>query len=131
MKILIAEDNLEIAGLLKRGLQSKGYGVDHIMDGKSALRRVLFHHKKYDLLILDLMLPKKSGFEICKAMRQKDINIPILIISARSGDEDKASAFAYGVEDYLVKPFSFETLLDKIRLIKWRKVYKSVASRAL
>ena len=87
------------------------------MDGEAGQRRIETNYKDYDLIILDLMLPKRNGFEVCKNVRQADIVTPILILTARDAVEDKVYALDEGADDYLVKPFSFQELLARIRAL--------------
>lgn len=117
MKILIVEDEEKLAKLLKKGLESKGYAADYVTDGETGQNRIELSHEDYDIVILDLMMPKKNGFEVCKYIREKKIAIPILILTARDSTDDKISALDCGADDYLLKPFSFKELLARIRAI--------------
>ncbi len=122
MRILIIEDEEKLAESLKKGLEKSGYAVDYLTDGEAGQRRIETSHKNYDIIILDLMLPKKSGFEICQAIRKRGIVTPILILTARDMTDDKILALDSGADDYLVKPFSFEELLARIRALLRRPV---------
>jgi DNA-binding response OmpR family regulator len=117
MRILIVEDEEKLATALKKGLEKEGFAVDYLMDGIAAARRILLSHKDYDAIILDLMLPGKDGFEICKEVREQDITTPILILTARDAVEDKVAVLNSGADDYLVKPFLFEELMARIRAL--------------
>lgn len=117
MRILIIEDEEKLVLTLKKGLEKEGYAVDYLMDGEAGQRRIELNHKDYDLIILDLMLPKRNGFEVCKNIREQNIIIPILILTARDAIDDKVSALDEGADDYLVKPFSFSELLARIRAL--------------
>lgn len=117
MKILVIEDEEKLAAALTRGLTASGYAVDVIHDGKKALTRIELHRKDYDLIILDLMLPSMDGLEICRAVREKDITIPILILTARNEIENKVELLQSGADDYLVKPFSFGELCARIQAL--------------
>jgi DNA-binding response OmpR family regulator len=117
MKILIIEDEKKLAKMLKAGFEKEGYAADYLVDGESGLRRIELHHMDYDLVILDLMLPGIEGAEICKNIREKKISIPILVLTAKSGTEDKINLLDLGADDYLVKPFSFNELLARIRAL--------------
>lgn len=117
MRILIVEDEEKLAKALKRGLEKEGYAVDYILDGATGQRRIELYRKEYDLIILDLMLPQKDGFEICKNVRAQNITVPILVLTARGVIEDKVRALNSGADDYLVKPFSFEELAARIRAL--------------
>jgi DNA-binding response OmpR family regulator len=120
MRILIIEDEDHLAKLLKRGLESEGYAVDHLVDGESGQRRIELNHKDYDLVILDLMLPKRPGFEVCRNVRKLGINIPILILTAKCDIESKVSLLDTGADDYMMKPFAFSELLARIRALTRR-----------
>ena len=117
MRILIVEDEEELAKSLKKGLEKEGYAVDYVTDGESAERRIEIHSQDYDIIILDLMLPGKDGSVICKNAREKNITTPIIILTARDEVEDKIGALDCGADDYLVKPFSFEELLARLRAL--------------
>src|SRR3989344_3758460 len=117
MRILIIEDDQKLAEAVKIGLEKEGYAVDHIADGSAGQRRIEINHADYDLVILDLMLPGSDGFEICKSIREKEITVPILVLTAKLSTEDKVHALDSGADDYLVKPFSFEELMARIRAI--------------
>ena len=117
MRILIVEDEEKLASALKTGLEKEGYAADYVTDGEAAERRIRLYHKDYDLVILDLMLPKKDGFELCAELRALNIKTPILALTAREGTEDKVTALDRGADDYLTKPFSFKELLARIRAL--------------
>jgi two-component system copper resistance phosphate regulon response regulator CusR len=117
MKILIIEDEESLAQLLKRGLETQGYAVDYLTDGEAGQKRIEYHHKDYDLIILDLMLPKKSGNEICKSVREMGVTTPIIILTAKSDTFSKISMLDIGADDYMVKPFEFSELSARIRAL--------------
>jgi DNA-binding response OmpR family regulator len=117
MRILIIEDEEKLAESLKKGLERSGYAADYVLDGEAGERRIDLYHKDYDLILLDLMLPKKNGFEVCRDAREKGFTLPILILTARDMTEDKVLALDSGADDYLTKPFSFEELLARIRAL--------------
>lgn len=117
MKILLVEDEQKLATALVRGLGLEGYTVDHIADGKKALTRISLHRSDYDLVILDLMLPSMDGYEICKQMREMNITVPILILTARNETDTKVQLLQSGADDYLVKPFSFSELTARTRAL--------------
>lgn len=127
MRILIIEDEEKLAQSLQKGLTQNGYASDYILDGESGERRIKIHEKDYDIIVLDLMLPKKNGFEVCKSVRSSGITIPILILTARDAIDDKILALDSGADDYLVKPFSFDELLARIRALL-RRPSEKVAS---
>lgn len=117
MRLLIAEDEIYLAKLLKRSLKKDGYAVDYVTDGEAAERRIQINHKDYDLVILDLMMPKKDGFEVCRSIRDQGITTPVLVLTARFDIDDKVKALDAGADDYLVKPFSFKELQARIRAL--------------
>ncbi|MBX4189848.1 response regulator transcription factor [Candidatus Parcubacteria bacterium] len=120
MRILIIEDEEKLAQSLKKGLEKEGYAVDYVLDGEAGQRRIEVSHKDYDVFIIDLMLPKKDGFEICRNVRAQDIITPILVLTARDATEDKVLALDSGADDYLVKPFSLQELTARIRALMRR-----------
>lgn len=120
MKILIVEDEEKLAKSLKKGLEKEGYAVDYVLDGEAGQRRIELCRKDYDVIVLDLMLPKKDGFEVVKNVRAQNIITPILVLTARDTTEDKILALDGGADDYLIKPFSFEELLARIRALMRR-----------
>jgi DNA-binding response OmpR family regulator len=120
MKVLIVEDEAKLAEAIKSGLKLEGHTVDVIEDGLRGETRILMCRNDYDLVILDLMLPGKNGFEICKNVRNMGVTLPILILTARGGVEDKVLALNSGADDYLVKPFSFDELLARMQALMRR-----------
>lgn len=127
MRILIVEDQEKLAELMKKGLESKGYAADYVTDGEQGQNRIELYSQDYDLIILDLMMPIKNGFEVCKNVRQKGISIPILVLTARDSTDDKIHALDAGADDYIIKPFSFKELLARIRALL-RRPKKSLQS---
>jgi len=115
MRILVVEDEKRIADFLCRGLQGAGYAVDAAPTGKAALENV--HSTDYDLVVLDLMLPDMDGLQVLEAIRQRKAGPPVLILSARSGLEDRVKGLEQGADDYLVKPFAFVELLARVRAL--------------
>src|SRR3989344_8905780 len=120
MRILTVEDEEKLAKVIKHGLKTEGFAVDHISDGKKALSRILVSHNEYDLIILDLNLPNKDGLEICKEMRKNNITTPVLVLTGNGDLKSKVTLFDAGADDYLVKPFDFEELFSRIRAITSR-----------
>jgi DNA-binding response OmpR family regulator len=120
MKVLIIEDEERLANLLMSSLKSEGHTVDIISDGLKGEIRILMCRKDYDVVILDLMLPGKDGFAICKSVREKGVVLPILVLTARGGIDDKVLALNSGADDYLVKPFAFSELLARIHALTRR-----------
>ena len=115
MKILIVEDEHLIANALKKGLEQEHYTVDLAFDGETGFD--LASSGDYDLILLDLMLPKMNGLEICRQLREQQIQTPILMLTAKSQIEDKIKGFNSGADDYLTKPFAFEELLVRVRAL--------------
>lgn len=117
MRILIADDEERLAKTIKKALSREGYAVDYVTDGATAERRIELYHKEYDVVILDWMLPEKTGVEVCKKVREVGITVPILMLTAKMDTNDKVKALDFGADDYLVKPFSFEELNARIRAL--------------
>lgn len=117
MRILVVEDEEKLARYIKRGLERSGYAVDYLTDGEAAQHRIEMSRNEYDLVLLDLMLPKKDGVEVCKEIRAQNIKIPILVLTARDTVGDKTRVLDVGADDYLVKPFSFEELKARIKAL--------------
>jgi heavy metal response regulator len=115
MRILIVEDEKRIQDFLSRGLESAGYAVDVAGDGNTAIE--LVHAAEYDLIILDLMLPDTDGLTVLEKIRNRKVNPPVLILSAREGVDDRVRGLELGADDYLVKPFAFVELLARVRAL--------------
>jgi DNA-binding response OmpR family regulator len=115
MKVLLVEDDARIATAVKRGLDAAGFSVEVSFDGVDGLWRVTEY--RYDLVILDLMLPRRSGTQICRAMRERGDWTPVLVLTARDGTRDETQALDIGADDYLTKPFSFPVLVAHIRAL--------------
>ena len=113
-RILVVEDEVKVANAVKKGLEENGFEVDVAYDGR--MGKSLASGNSYDLVILDLNLPHANGYEICEVIRNKNIRIPIIMLTALGGMEDKMQAFELGADDYLVKPFDFRELLARIRV---------------
>lgn len=114
-KILVIEDEKKVLKLLKEGLEVENYQVDAALDGETGY--VLASSNNYDVIILDILLPKKDGITILKEMRSANINTPVLLLTAKSSVEDKVEGLDCGADDYLTKPFSYAELLARIRSI--------------
>lgn len=121
MRILVIEDNQKLADSISRGLRQEGYAADYLINGADGEKRMLVSHADYDLLILDLMLPGKDGLEICTELRKKKIMTPIIMLTAKDTVDDKIFGLDSGADDYLVKPFSFEELLSRVRALSRRQ----------
>lgn len=115
MKILLVEDDKHIVGFLKRGLEEEGYVVAVAYDGKEGLE--LARNGEFDLIILDILLPKIDGFTVCQRLRAAGSTTPILMLTAKDDVEDRVRGLDLGADDYLVKPFAFEELLARIRAL--------------
>ena len=115
MQLLLVEDQKRLAGLLKRSLIEDGYAVDIASDGQEAIDK--FDINNYDLIILDIMLPIKDGIEVCQEIRRSNTDIPILMLTALDGVDDRIKGLDSGADDYLVKPFSDGELSARVRAL--------------
>lgn len=114
MKILIVEDEIGISNFLKQGLEEEGYEVTIATNGIDGLNLAL--HKTFDLILLDWMLPQLTGIDVCKAIREKNKSIPILFLTAKDTLQETIEGLRSGANDYIKKPFSFEELLERIKI---------------
>jgi len=115
MRILLVEDESKVARFIARGLSADCFAVDTVADGNSGLDLATAY--QYDLIILDLMLPGMSGTEILRHLRQKDPNVPVLVLSARDAVADKVGHLELGADDYLTKPFALAELLVRVKAL--------------
>jgi DNA-binding response OmpR family regulator len=115
MRLLVIEDERKVADFVALGLRAERYAVDVVYDGNSALEFVLA--RNYDLIVLDLMLPGVSGTEILKRIRERDVSVPVLILTASGGTADKVKHFEGGADDYLTKPFALAELLVRVKAL--------------
>jgi two-component system copper resistance phosphate regulon response regulator CusR len=115
MRILVVEDETGLANSIVAGLKEERYAVDHAADGETA--EFLAETNEYDLIVLDVMLPKLDGFQVCRDLRGRDVKTPILMLTALDGTADKVKGLDSGAEDYLTKPFSFEEFLARVRAL--------------
>ncbi len=115
MRILVVEDEHKIATSLKKGLEQEAYAVDLAFTGEDGYD--VASTEDYDLIILDVLLPGMDGIEICRKLREKNIHIPVLMLTAKGQLEDKVNGLNSGADDYLTKPFAFEELLARIRAL--------------
>ena len=122
MKLLVIEDDEAILSLLKRGLEEEGMVVDSATNGEDG--EYLAEVNRYDIIILDWMLPEKSGIEILKKLRDKDIKTPVLMLTAKDAIENKLEGLNEGADDYLAKPFNFDELIARINAIYRRSALK-------
>lgn len=120
MRVLVVEDSRRLAGIIKRGLLEEGYAVDSAYDGEEA--EYMAETTPFDVVILDIMLPKKDGLAVCRDLRAKNVNTPILMLTAKDSVEDRVVGLDSGADDYLVKPFAFSELLARIRALLRREV---------
>jgi DNA-binding response OmpR family regulator len=123
MRILIVEDDEKIAEFIRKGLEQWGYAVDHALDGEEA--HELFLQFPYDAAIVDIMLPKMDGLSLIDRIREKGIEVPVLILSAKRSVDDRIEGLRRGGDDYLVKPFSFSELLARIQALIRRSTRQS------
>lgn len=114
------EDNQKLADSISRGLRQEGYAADYLTNGLEGEKRILVSREDYDLVILDINLPGKDGISICHNVREKAIMIPIIMLTARDTVQDKIVGLDSGADDYLVKPFSFDELLSRVRALSRR-----------
>lgn len=125
MKILMIEDNRNLAKSIERVLKQENFSVGSFWNGKEAEEFWLTNRKEIDLVILDIQLPEKNGFEICQNIRKQNIATPVLMLTAKSELEDKVKGLQIGADDYLTKPFKFEELLARIHaLLRRQKEFK-------
>ena len=115
MKILLAEDEVDLNNVVTRYLKKNGYSVDSVLDGEEALDYL--EYSEYDLVILDIMMPKVDGFEVIKKLRDKGNHTSVLMLTARDSADDKVKGLDLGADDYIVKPFDFNELLARIRAV--------------
>jgi DNA-binding response OmpR family regulator len=119
MRILVVEDERRIAAFIERGLEEEHYAVDVAYDGEEALDWAAV--VDYDLILLDILLPKKDGIQVCRELRDRGSKVPILMLTARDAVEDRVRGLDSGADDYLVKPFAFQELLARIRALLRRQ----------
>jgi len=115
MKVLVVEDDRKVAGFIEQGLREEGYVVDIAADGEEAT--MLAHVYQYDVVLLDIVLPKKNGFQVAQELRREGRNTPILMLTSRDAVEDIVRGLDSGADDYLSKPFRFDELLARIRAL--------------
>jgi heavy metal response regulator len=123
MRILVVEDEAGVAGFVKQGLTEAGYVVDVARDGSEGLEYALAF--EYDVVVLDIMLPKMNGLDVLREMRNTRVKVPVLLLTARDGVDDRVKGLDVGADDYLVKPFAFPELLARIRALLRRPPLQS------
>ncbi|GMR05193.1 MAG: response regulator transcription factor [Thermodesulfobacteriota bacterium] len=121
MRILVIEDEKKVASFIKRGLEQESYAVDIVYDGVEGQH--FAEVNEYDAIILDIMLPKKSGIEVLRELKSKGVETPVILLTARDSVEDRVKGLNVGADDYLTKPFAFEELLARLRVLMRRGGY--------
>ena len=131
MRVLVAEDDKRIAQFIVKGLREEGYVVDHAGDGNAALDFALTDGGSlFDLIILDVMMPGRDGFAVCRELRTRGVRAPVLMLTAMDALDDRVRGLDSGADDYLVKPFAFPELLARLRALS-RRAPAAVLSNAL
>ena len=115
MRVLLVEDEARMAAAVVRGLTAEGFVVDHVADGQAGLEGARFG--AYDVVVLDIMLPRMSGYTVVKTLRAEQNWVPVLLLTAKDGEYDEADGLDYGADDYLTKPFSFVVLVARLRAL--------------
>jgi two-component system copper resistance phosphate regulon response regulator CusR len=128
MRILLVEDERSAARMIAKGLREHGHAVDLCADGDAALEHARVN--PYDLIVLDVMLPVKSGFDVCRELRANEASVPVLMLTARDAVTDRIAGLDAGADDYLVKPFHFAELLARARALGRRRM-QPIATRML
>ncbi|MGH8775678.1 MAG: response regulator transcription factor, partial [Jiangellaceae bacterium] len=115
MRVLVVEDEVRLAQALQRGLRAEGFAVDVAHDGEDGLHQA--REGGYDAVVLDVMLPKLSGYRVCRALRAEGNWVAVLMLSAKDGEYDQADGLDVGADDYLTKPFSYVVLVARLRAL--------------
>ncbi|MER3406802.1 MAG: DNA-binding response regulator, partial [Chloroflexota bacterium] len=118
MRVLVVEDDRKVAGFIEQGLREEGYAVDIAPDGDEAT--MLAHVYDYDIILLDIVLPKKNGFQVAMELRREGRHTPLLMLTSRDAVEDVVRGLDAGADDYLSKPFRFDELMARIRALHRR-----------
>ncbi len=119
MRLLVVEDERQIAAFLERGLKEEGYAVDVVYNGNDALDWAVA--VEYDAIVLDVLLPGRDGFAVCRELRARGSTTPVLMLTARDAVDDRVNGLDSGADDYLVKPFAFKELLARLRAVTRRQ----------
>ena len=117
MKLLVVEDEIKLGLSLKKGLEQKGFAVDLLSNGQEAVDHLEVCHDEYDLAVVDVMLPGRSGIELCRILRRQGIHVPVLLLTAKDSVSDRIMGLESGADDYVLKPFDFTELVARIRTI--------------
>ena len=118
MRVLVVEDEVGLAETIRDGLGAEGFTVDLAHDGVDGLWMATESpHGAYDVVVLDIMLPRLSGYEVCRRLRRREVWTPVLMLTAKDGDYDQADALDLGADDYLIKPFAFVVLIARLRAL--------------
>ncbi|ACN98402.1 transcriptional activator protein CopR [Sulfurihydrogenibium azorense Az-Fu1] len=126
MKVLIIEDDKELSHLIAKRLKEEGFAVQQAFDAEEGMSYATY--EEYDVIVLDIMLPKMSGYEVIRQLREKKVKTPILVLSAKGEIEDKVKGLQLGADDYLTKPFSFPELIARINaLIRRTKTIEEIS----
>jgi two-component system, OmpR family, copper resistance phosphate regulon response regulator CusR len=123
MRILLVEDEPRMAHFIAKGLREQSFAVDTAQDGEAALYQLSIND--YDLLLLDVMLPRKDGYAVCREVRAQGLKIPILMLTARDTVDDRVEGLDAGADDYLVKPFAFKELLARASLVATGRTHQA------
>lgn len=127
MKVLLIEDDPKVAAFIKRGLEEQTYEVEQAYDGTFGIKLAL--QQEYDVIILDVILPNRSGLEVCREIRLQNQQVPILMLTALGSTDDKITGLDAGADDYLTKPFEFKELLARIRALTRRGTDNSTGEK--
>ena len=117
MKILVIEDDKTVGEYVRRGLDEAGYHVDLVGDGDEGLRRASGKSASYDMMVLDLRLPRMSGIDVLRTLRDRGVGLPVLVLTAQDSVDFKVQALRMGADDYVTKPFAFEELLARVEAL--------------
>ena len=115
MRILLVEDEPRMSNVIAKGLREQSYAVDVVEDGDAGLYQAALND--YDLIVLDVLLPQRDGFEVCRELRARGDSTPVLMLTARASVDDRITGFDAGADDYLTKPFSFRELVARVRAL--------------
>jgi len=119
MRLLVVEDEAKVASFVKKGLEAENYAVDVAGDGEEGLHMAIT--EDYDVILLDILLPKLNGFEVLRRLRERNVRTPVIMLTARAELDDRVRGLDLGADDYLVKPFAFEELLARVRALLRRR----------